>query len=551
MLYKAQSISRSKPFSSLLSVFPYISLLLWILPLLLFNSGQDSLMAHDEGLYAWRSRFMVESGDWIHPWPTLHHKTPGPYWLIAISYTLFDINETSVRLPSAIAGTLSVLLVYEIGRILLGKKAAWLAAAIMSVQFLWLQYCRLGTPDVPMIFLVLLAIWSLLKAELHPKYRYPWSFLAGLSFGLGFLVRSFMIVLPIVALLPYLIWEHRRHRHLTNPILYLGFAVGLIPTGIWLWLNFLHYEQNSFAELVNFVINLSSGERDNNGLEFYFWNLPIKVFPWSFLSLLGLGLVIRRPLPRYHLILVGCPLTLFVELTLFPTRLPHYSLILCPFIALLAGVGLNWLALQMRVQGDETRTQGKFSPSRPPRVPLSSLPRNLSYGFGVLGVFLLLAGAIAFVVGGVELRKYTMVGLVLGAGWLILPVVWIARYQFGQKSLTVRYWIAGWLVSAWLALAVTGGSGIIGNYNPDLKAFIQQPEVAQVLNSSPVHFVQVGRKIGVLLNFYTPHHGHRVQEVSELPSSSYAWVPKQKMAGVTQPHRVLGTVQKVNLIQLK
>ncbi|KYC39599.1 glycosyltransferase, partial [Scytonema hofmannii PCC 7110] len=343
MLYKAQSIYRIRAFTEILPSLPYISLLIWILPILLFNSGQDSLMAHDEGLYAWRSRFMVESGDWIHPWSTPHHKTPGPYWLIASAYTLFGINETSVRLPSAIAGILSILLLYEIGRILLGKKVAWLAAAILSVEFLWLQYSRLGTPDVPMIFLVLLAIWSFLKAELHPRYRFAWSFLAGLSFGLGFLVRSFMIVLPIVALLPYLIWEHRRHRHLTNPMLYLGFVVGLIPTCIWLWLNFQHYGKNSFAELIHFVVDLSSGERNNNGLEFYFWNVPVRAFPWFFISLLGLGVVLRRPVPRYHLILVGFPLTLFVELTLFPTRLPHYSLTLYPFIALLAAVGLNWL----------------------------------------------------------------------------------------------------------------------------------------------------------------------------------------------------------------
>ena len=125
---------------------------------------------------------------------------------------------------------------------------------ILSVQFLWLQYCRLSTPDVPMIFLVLLAILAFIKTELHPKYRYFWSFIAGLSLGLGFLVRSFMIFLPIIALLPYLIWEHRRHRHLTNPILYLGFFVGLIPTCVWLWRSWMRYGNDSYEELLKFVV---------------------------------------------------------------------------------------------------------------------------------------------------------------------------------------------------------------------------------------------------------------------------------------------------------
>ncbi|KAB8319025.1 glycosyltransferase family 39 protein [Tolypothrix campylonemoides VB511288] len=546
MLYKLQFLHPMKGVTGFLRAFPHVGLLIWILPLLLFSSGESSLMAHDEGLYAWRSRFMIDTGDWIHPWSTPHHKTPGPYWLVASSYTLFGISEASGRLPSIITGILSVLLLYEIGKILLGKKIAWLAAAILSVEILWLQYCRLGTPDVPMIFLVLLAIWSLLKAELHPKYHSAWCFVAGLSFGLGFLVRSFMIVLPMIALLPYLLNEHRRHRHLANPMLYLGFVVGLIPTFVWLWLSWLRYGDASFGQLINFVVKLGSGERGNNGLEFYFWNLPVKAFPWFFLSLLGLVLLIRRPVPRYQLILVGYPVILFAELSLFSTRLSHYSLSLYPFIALLAAFGLNWLSAGIRGQTDNqtkrTSRQGEF--------PTFWFLRNLSYTFGILGVLLLVAGIVASVWGNAEVRKYALLALASGVGWLILPLVWIGRYHFGKKFLTSRYWLAGWLVPAWISLAVAGSSGLIGDYNPDIKAFIQQPAIAQVLHSSPINFVDTRGKTDVLLKFYTPHHGKRVQQVSELPTSGYAWVSVKQAADLSQPHRVLGTVQKVSLIEL-
>ena len=74
-----------------------------------------------------RARLMFESGDWIAPWGTVHHKTPGPYWLIASFYKLFGISETTVRLPSMITGIFSVFLVYEIGKIMLRQKLAWLA----------------------------------------------------------------------------------------------------------------------------------------------------------------------------------------------------------------------------------------------------------------------------------------------------------------------------------------------------------------------------------------------------------------------------------------
>ncbi|MBW4594522.1 MAG: glycosyltransferase family 39 protein [Brasilonema angustatum HA4187-MV1] len=605
MLYKLQFLRPTKITIDILRAFPHISLLIWVLPLLLFGCGQSSLMAHDEGLYAWRSRLMIETGDWIHPWTTPHHKTPGFYWLIASCYTLFGISEASVRLPSMIAGVLSILLLYEIGKILIGKKLAWLAAAILSVEFLWLQYSRLGTPDVPVIFLVLLAIWSLLKAELHPKYRLAWCFVAGFSFGLGFLVRSFMIFVPIIALLPYLIWEHRRHRHLANPMLYFGFVVGLIPTFTWLWLSWLRYGNGSFGQLINFVLKLGSNERIHNGLGFYFWDIAVKGFPWVLFCLLGLFLTIRRPIPRYQLVLVGYPLTLFAELSLFSTRLSHYSLLLYPFIALLAAVGLNWLSAGMRREGGKEagrkgrregeRERGKDifphlytlrvrsrlrrenarsynggnprngvapllqrcltatlphcnTPSSP--VPSSSLLRNLSYGFGMFGVLLLVVGMVAFVWGDAQVHKYAIVALVSGASWLILPLVWIGRYQLGKKFLTSGYWLASWLVPIWISLAAASCSGLIGNYNPDVKALIQQPAIAQVLDSSAINFVDIRGKSDVLLKFYTPHHGKRVQQVSQLPALSYAWVSDKQMANLSQRYRVLGTVQDVSLIEV-
>ncbi len=603
--------------------FPYLSLLVWMLPLLLLGIGNSSLMAHDEGLYAWRSRLMYDSGDWINPWESPHHKTPGFYWLIAVSYSLFGISEISVRLPNMILGILSVLLVYEIGKILLNKKVAWLAAAILSVEFLWLQYSRLGTPDVPMVFLVLLGILSLLKAELNPRHRYIWGLIAGCSFSMGFLIRSFMIFIPIVALSPYLILQHRRHNHLANPMLYLGFLLGLAPTIIWLRLSSLRFGGDSFAELINFVTKLSSEERRNNNWTYYFWNVPILAFPWSLFSFLGAGLLIRNFLFKYNFqrkedahtsnyqsvqygnknseqygnknsekygnknseqdavltdtlrerttkkdeskylrdvsILIGFPLILFIELSIFSTRLSHYSLCLYPFIALLATVGLSWLGKIWDTDTEELKIRNiyifyKFHNSSIHLSPTRIL-QTINYTFAALVILVLLTGTAVFFISDSdgEIRNYAIIGLVLGFGWLTLPLIWIARCRFGKNIITARYWIGAWLISAWLSLAVTGSLGLLSNYNPDFQAFLQQPEISQTLKNHPIDLVGVGGKTGVLINFYTPKHGKRVNinEVDRLPVSSYVWIPKKQASQILQPHQVIGEVQKYQLIKLK
>jgi 4-amino-4-deoxy-L-arabinose transferase-like glycosyltransferase len=550
MFYKLHFLQHIWRQIRLVGSLPYFSLLVLILPLFLFTSGHNSLIAHDEGLYASRALLMFDSGNWIAPWDKAHHKTPGPYWLIASFYKLFGISDTTARLPSMIAGVFSLLLVYEIGKIMLGKKLAWLATVILSLEFLWLQYCRLSTPDVPMVFLVLLAIWSLIKTELHPKYRYFWSFITGLSLGLGFLIRSFMIFLPIIALLPYLIWEHRRHRHLTNPILYLGFFVGLIPTCIWLWLSWQHYGNQSFEELLKFVVQQGSNDNYDNGPFFYVWNILVKAFPWAFFGILGFLLTVHRPIPRYHLILVGFPLVLFVELSFFTTRLSHYSLCLYPFIALFASVGLEWLDNIYQTE------MHSHLPLQKARINLlnifakKNLPRNLSYGFGGLGILLIIASIVILNWDGSDIRKYATIGLAMGLGWLILPMVWISRYHFGKKFLTARYWIAGWLIPCWLALAAIGSIGLLSDYNPILRTFLQQPAIASIIQTNPVYFVEIDAKTKVLLNFYLSSRPQQVASISQLPALSYALIYASQSSILSRPYRILATVEKYLFIQI-
>jgi 4-amino-4-deoxy-L-arabinose transferase-like glycosyltransferase len=467
---------------------------------------------------------MFDSGDWVHPWRDPHHKTPGIYWIIALSYKLFGISEFSVRLPSMVLGVITILILYEIGKIILDKKIAWLAAAIFSVEFLWLQYCRLGTPDVSMIFLVLLGILLLLKAELNTEQYYynTLCFLSGLCFGLGLLVRSFMIFLPIVALLPFLMSVKRRH------YLLIGFIIGLIPTCIWLWLNYSYYGDGSVLQPLNFVFEVGSRQRHGNGFIFYFWNIPLKCFPWFFFALFGLFIIIRRPQSQYKSLLVWFPIILFTELSLISTRLSHYSLCLFPFIALLAAVGLDALS-QMRI-----------------------IKRNLSYGFGIIGITILFVGVITLFLGNLEIRRYTTSIIASGAGWLILPIVWIKRHSLNTRAF-YNYWLAGWLVPVWLGLAVLGYNGAFNDYNPKFRKFIENETVAPIIQSSPVSLVDVGGKTGVLINFYTKNIAARVDTLGEVPPNNYAWIEDSKINESSNSHvlyRTIGQVKEYSLIQV-
>lgn len=508
-------------------ILPYLSLLLWVLPIVLIRSSQQSLMAHDEGIYATQARSILRTGDWITPqWGAGYSfdRTIGIQWLIAGSYLLFGTSEGSARLPSAIAFVLSVLLTYAIGVRLTTPRIAWLGAAIFSVIPLVVQYGRLATQDMTLVCVELIAIWALLMAESSMR---PWRFVAGAMFGWGFMIKGFMVIPAAIALLPYLIFQHRRHRHLLDPWLYGGFAIGLaLPIG-WLWAAVEKYGASPVQELFGKLFHLGGQTYQGANHFYYFWNIPANSFPWAFFALGGLWLSFFHPdireLLKSHqrrLLLIGYPITLFVVLTLFGTRTHYYPLQLMPFVGLFAAIALSHLA--------HLYTQQKCT----------KLLIGLNLFIGAIAIIFLVVVnqrmAIAQMVSnnlrGETVEAISLVVLSAGLGWFSLPAIWILRNRIARHQ-SARYWVSAWVLTSWFAVATLHFTGLWGDYDPQLKRFLQLPTVQAVLRSQPVSFVvnedlisRDDRKRHLLLNFYTPEIGQQIDTPNILPSTDYAWI---------------------------
>lgn len=94
--------------------------------LYLFRLGSGALLDWDEAIYAEISKEIVTG----HHWLTLYwehlpdfQKPPLSFWIEAVFFHLFDINEFWARFPSALAGVGVVLLAYAIARRLAGPAA--------------------------------------------------------------------------------------------------------------------------------------------------------------------------------------------------------------------------------------------------------------------------------------------------------------------------------------------------------------------------------------------------------------------------------------------
>lgn len=331
---------------------PRLLLLALVGALLLIASPDQSLMAYDEGIYAIQARDMVESGDWVtQAWwdgGLMFDRAMGLQWLVATSQSLFGFGEFASRLPVMLAGLASAFLIYAIGLRMVSPGAALLGAAILVVTPVWIHAARLTTQDVPLVTMELLGIWALLRAE-EARRKWAWGALAGLAFGAGFALKSFMVFPAAAALLPYLIAEHRRHRHLANPGLYAGMLIGLAPSAIWL--------AQAVALHGDFVLDLFFGkllylaEEDfhSAGPAYYLWAMPLNGFPWPFLAIPGAVIAWRSTTVRRKSLLIGFPLALFLLLSAFTTRTWYYALQLYPMLALLAAVFVLTLARRYEI----------------------------------------------------------------------------------------------------------------------------------------------------------------------------------------------------------
>src|SRR3989454_4937883 len=144
------------------------ALLLVLCALLFFlGLGTLGLTDRDEGSNAEAAREMVESGDWLTPTLNGTPRFAKPiliYWLIACSYLVFGVSEFTARLPSALFGTLFVLMQYAFATRLLGPTVGFRAALMLLLNFEVLAIGRMVLTDMVLVFFTTLSIFSFFLA---------------------------------------------------------------------------------------------------------------------------------------------------------------------------------------------------------------------------------------------------------------------------------------------------------------------------------------------------------------------------------------------------
>ena len=352
----------------------WIFSILWLLLIgwlaFLWHLGSTGLVDETEPLFAEAARQMTVTGDWVTPYfngETRFDKPPLIYWLMAIAYQLFGVNEWSVRLPSAIGAI--ALMFFGFYTLLAtqnnkSKSKSFLlpciGAALIALNLQTIVWARTGVSDMLLsscMGMSLLSFFLGYTSQDNITKNTPgsrsWYLACYVFLALSVLTKGPVgIVLPGLIIITFLLYTGNFTKVIQEMGIVSGGVIFLVMTLPWYILiirqhgrdyidSFFGYHNfERFTEVVN-----------GHGAPWYFYFLVVLVgfIPWSIYLPVAILRVkfwqrswwCQQPrVSQLSLFAFFWFSGIFIFFTIAVTKLPSYTLPLLPASAIL--VALFW-----------------------------------------------------------------------------------------------------------------------------------------------------------------------------------------------------------------
>ena len=134
--------------------------------------GRQDVTASHEGRVVETAREMLETGDWLLPHlagKLRVQKPPLPYWAVASFWKISGTLDVALaRLPGALLGALSALLVIDLASRLFGDLTGVISGLVWISTYFIVDEFRKAMADPYLAFFTLLAVWAWIGAERTP-----------------------------------------------------------------------------------------------------------------------------------------------------------------------------------------------------------------------------------------------------------------------------------------------------------------------------------------------------------------------------------------------
>jgi 4-amino-4-deoxy-L-arabinose transferase-like glycosyltransferase len=158
-------------------------------------------------------------------------KPPLGFWIQAVSAYFLGVNGFALALPQALAGVLSIPLLYTMVKRQFGTGAGLIAALALATIPVTVSTERNNTIDGLLLFVLLLATWAFLRSVRLGRFRYL--LLGAFLIGLGFNIKMLQAFLPLPAL--YVLYLLGAPHSWWKRIVHLAVATVLLVTVSLAW----------------------------------------------------------------------------------------------------------------------------------------------------------------------------------------------------------------------------------------------------------------------------------------------------------------------------
>jgi 4-amino-4-deoxy-L-arabinose transferase-like glycosyltransferase len=308
----------------------------------------------DESFFAVNTYEMMHNGHYFSRYfdqvPDLvNNKPPLSSWAQAITVKLFGYNEVGIRLPSAIAATLTILVLF---RFLLYRWGAFMALTaslvlLTSKGFVWFHTARTADSDALLTLFLTLAILRMLNFLENGNKKHILYFFLFIS--LAFATKSVAAFFFLPGVLTVLLLQKKLAAVLSIWQFYAGLVFLLCSALLLLYLRerespgYLHALLGTDAGRI-----LSTVDGHNEPFLFYFDNLMTWRFSWWMVPACAgavLAFVDKEKKNRefFRSILLPCALFLCI-ISASVTKLEWYDMPLYPWLAIAAAYPIYLLA---------------------------------------------------------------------------------------------------------------------------------------------------------------------------------------------------------------
>lgn len=313
----------------------------------------------DESRIANNAIEMLERGEYIvtyfdgkpDHWNT---KPPLLTWLAVLSMKAFGVSELSLRLPSAIAATLTTVSLYAFLRLVGQPRLTAIVAPLVLASTLGFSGIhRARTADFDSLLTLFVTLYMMAFFLYMEGGRFAgraWVAAAGaVAVALAVMTKGIAGVMMLPAAALYLLWRGKLLAALRDPKLLAAGAFGLLVPLLYYWLRERADPGFVAAVVANELGGRFLGVKDANSGPWYYYLRDFALgpgrqwFPWIFAFPVALVFAMRSPDRKARALILFAAIAFFFFLSLISyasTKLEWYAAPLFPMGAIIIALGL-------------------------------------------------------------------------------------------------------------------------------------------------------------------------------------------------------------------